>query len=121
MQYFLMWTPAANAVSAQPPTPGLMADLGAYMAEVGEATVMAGGLLPLAQGARVDVTGPDVVVTDGPFAEAKEVVAGFSIIESDSKAQVVEWARRFAQIHADHGWEGVCEVRPMMVSGPPDA
>ena len=66
------------------------------------------------------MTSPEVVVTDGPFAEAKEVVAGFSIVEADSKAQAVEWARRFSQIHADHGWEGVCEVRPMIGAGPPD-
>lgn len=118
MQYFMLWTPAANEACSTPPTPELMADLGAYFQEVGASTVMAGGLMPLSLGARVAVAAGDVVVVDGPFAEAKEVVAGFSVVEADSKEQAVGWARRFAQIHADHGWEGVCEVRPLMPAAP---
>ena len=117
----MLWTPAPNAASSAPPTPELMADLGAYIHEVGAATVMAGGLLPLSEGARVDISGPDAVVTDGPFTEAKELVAGFSIVEASSKDEAVGWARRFVQIHADHGWEGTCEVRPLMPAAPTPA
>ena len=118
MQYVMLWTPAP-AHASQPPPPELMADRGAYFAEVGPATVMAGGLMPISQGARVVSEGGAVVVTDGPFAEAKEVVAGFSIVEADSKEQAVGWARRFVQIHAAHGWAGTTEVRPLMPAGPP--
>lgn len=119
MQYFMLWTPAANEASSHPPTPAFMADLGAYMGEADAATVMAGGLLPVSEGARVGTSGADVVVTDGPFAEAKEVVAGFSIVEAATKDEAVGWARRFVQIHADHRWEGTCEIRPLMPAGPP--
>ena len=118
MPYLFMWTPTPNGVSSKPPTPELMADLGAYFHDVGAATVIAGGLRPLAEGARVAVDAGEVVVTDGPFTEAKEVIAGFSIVDVDSKEEAVQWAQRFVQIHVNHGWEGTCEVRPMHVSPP---
>ena len=119
MQYLMLWTPAANEASSRPPTPALMADLGAYMHDLSASTVIAGGLLPLSQGARIEAVGTDAVVTDGPFAEAKELVAGFSIVEAASTDEAVGWARRFVQIHADHGWDGTCEVRPLMPDEPP--
>ena len=98
-----------------------MEAMGRLMTDAAESGVLleTAGLLPTTAGARVVFSGGVPTVTDGPFAEAKEVVAGFSIVEAASKEQAVGWARRFAQIHADHGWEGTCEVRPLMLAGPP--
>ena len=64
------------------------------------------GLHPLSKGARVSYRGGKPLVTDGPFAEAKEVLGGYWIIKADSKEQAVEWARR---IPADDG--DIVEVR----------
>ncbi len=64
------------------------------------------GLHPLSKGARVSYRGGKPLVTDGPFAEAKEVVGGYWIIKAGSKEQALEWARR---IPADEG--DIVEVR----------
>lgn len=52
------------------------------------------GLKPSAEGARVNFDGDKPVVTDGPFAEAKELIAGFWLIQARSMEEAVEWARR---------------------------
>ena len=80
-----------------------------------------GGLKPSAGGARVAISKGKLVVTDGPFAEAKEVIGGFAVFEYATKAEAVEQARRFMDLHIKHwpGWEGVCEVRAMEVFSPP--
>ena len=61
-----------------------------------------------------------MTTTDGPYAEAKEVVGGYSIIEARSREEAVEGARRVIEIHRDYwpGWEGSVEVRPIF--GPED-
>ena len=64
------------------------------------------GLHPLSKGARVSYKGGKPVVTDGPFAEVKEVIGGYWIIKADSKEQALEWARR---IPAEDG--DIVEVR----------
>lgn len=74
------------------------ADMQAYNEEMLKAGVFVDGqgLHPSAKGARVSYEDGDWVVTDGPFAEAKELIAGFAILEVDSLAEAVEHARRFA-------------------------
>lgn len=52
------------------------------------------GLHPSARGARVKFSGGKVTVTDGPFPETKELIAGFWIIEVESKEEAIEWAKR---------------------------
>jgi hypothetical protein len=56
-----------------------------------------------------------VAVTDGPFAEAKEVVGGFAIFELKSKEEALESAKFFMELHQKHwpGWVGEMEVRQM--------
>ncbi len=72
-----------------------------------------GGLMPLAIGAQVRITGGKLSVVDGPFVEAKEVIGGYAIFELRDKDEAVAMAREFMQLHKDHmpGWEGTCEVR----------
>ena len=65
------------------------------------------GCLPTAKGARVRRAGGKVTVTDGPFTEAKEVVAGFALLEAPSKEAAIEMTRRFLDIAGD----GECELR----------
>ena len=62
-----------------------------------------------------------ISVTDGPFTEAKEVVGGYAIFDVDTKEEVMEWTRRFMELHKKHwpDWEGETEVRQMAIMGPP--
>ena len=74
-----------------------------------------GGLVPLEQGARVNLRNGELVVQDGPFAEAKEVIGGYAIFELQNAEEALALAVEFMQLHKDHmpGWEGTCEVRAL--------
>ncbi|MFC7545131.1 YciI family protein [Plantactinospora sp. GCM10030261] len=78
-----------------------------------------GGLAPSAAGARVRVAGGELTTTDGPFAEAKEMLS-YAIYQVRSREEAVEWASRFMRLHRDMwpGWEGDVEV--LRVMGPED-
>lgn len=65
------------------------------------------GCLPSARGARVRRAGDKVTVTDGPFAESKELIAGFAILQANSKEEAIELARQFLDVAG----EGECEIR----------
>jgi hypothetical protein len=82
------------------------------------AMVLSGGLAPLAASARVRVSQGKLVTTDGPFAETKEVVGGFAIIEYNSRQEAIEGARHFMELHRKFwpGWEGETEVRQLFNS-----
>ena len=67
------------------------------------------GLMPSDTGARVRMRGGKLTVRDGPFAEAKELVAGFAVVDVKSKAEAVELAKRFLTI-AGGGESDVLEV-----------
>jgi hypothetical protein len=81
--------------------------------------VGSGGLRPTAEGARVRLSGGQVTVIDGPFAEAKEIIGGFAQFELKSKEEAVKSAVHFMELHKKHwpGWEGETEVRPMYGPG----
>jgi hypothetical protein len=70
--------------------------MGRYNEELIKAGVLLAGegLTPSAEGARIDYSGEDRDVTDGPFTETKELIAGFWIIQTASKDEALEWARR---------------------------
>lgn len=72
-----------------------------------------GGLDSGSQCTEVRVSGGRVTTVDGPYAEAKEIVGGYSVLEFRSHEEAVEEARRLAELHAEHwpGWEGSVVVR----------
>ena len=74
------------------------------------------GLQPSSKGARVRFSGSRRTVTDGPFAETKELVAGYAILQFTSKAEAIEWTKRFVQVDAPLrlGGESECEIRPFV-------
>jgi hypothetical protein len=84
-----------------------------------------GGLLPSAvDGFRVRQQGRKLNITDGPFAEAKEVIGGFAIFEVASREEAMDLAILFMELHLKHWpeWEGETEVRRMFEGdGCPDA
>ena len=73
------------------------------------------GCLPSALGARVRITGGEFLVTDGPFTESKELVAGFALLEAKSKAHAIELTKEFLQVVG----EGECELRQIYVGPEP--
>jgi hypothetical protein len=79
-----------------------------------------GGLLPTAAGSRVRISAGKITVTDGPFTEAKEVIGGYAIFDVKSKAEAMEWAHRFMELHRKHWpeFEGETEVRQMLENPP---
>ena len=98
------------------PPPKAMIDAMAKIAE--EATksgemIESGGLASTATGARVQLSGGKLTVTDGPFTEAKEVFGGYAIFELKSKKEAVERALAFMELHKQHwpGWQGETEIR----------
>jgi hypothetical protein len=78
------------------PSPDDVAAMGRYNEELRKAGMLLSldGLHPPAEGAVVDFAGGKASVTDGPFAEAKEVVGGYWLIQARSKEEAVEWASR---------------------------
>jgi len=73
-----------------------------------------GGLTPTSRGVRVRYSGGKCTVTDGPFAEAKEVIAGYSLIQVKTLAEAVEWAKRAPfGVGVQSGEEAVVELRPL--------
>lgn len=70
--------------------------MGRYNDELIKAGVLLAGegLTPSAEGARVEYQGDERTITDGPFTETKELIAGFWIIQAASKEEALEWARR---------------------------
>ena len=99
----------------KPPTEQLMADMGKLIEEMTrEGTLVeTAGLKPVAEGVQVRLRkGGRITVTDGPYAEAKEVVGGYAILEAKSKAHAIELTRRFLAVHGDE-WDVSCEVREL--------
>jgi hypothetical protein len=78
------------------PSTELLAEMGKYNEELAKAGVMLAGegLHPSSKGARVRFSGSKRTVVDGPFAESKELVAGFWLIQVKSKEEAIEWLKR---------------------------
>jgi hypothetical protein len=83
-----------------PPSPELMAKMGTLIDEMTKAGVLqaTGGLSGTKHGARIRFQGGKATVTDGPFAESKELVAGYAILELPSKDAAIDWAVRFGEV-----------------------
>ena len=118
---FLMLIKIANNTDYEAgklPPPELEAAMGKLMGEWSKAGAMvsAAGLKPTSQGARLRLNAGKVDVIDGPFAETKEVIGGFFILEARDKAAVVEMTRRFIDVHQQilgKDFQLECEVRQL--------
>ena len=92
-----------------PPTTEEMAKMGKLIEEMTNAGVLLAteGCLPSAKGARLRRSGGKLTVTDGPFTESKELIAGFALLNAKSKEEAIELTKRFLEVAG----EGECEVR----------
>lgn len=100
MRYMLMFKPDKDPEPGISPCKQHLPEMAKLMGELKQSGILVAteGLLPSETGARIRSSGGEVRVLDGPFAEAKEVVAGFAIVNVNSKPQAVELAKRFLEI-----------------------
>lgn len=96
------------------PTAPLMAEMARFHEELAHAGVLldGSGLKPTSQGWRVRYTGNGRTVTDGPFTETKELIAGYTLIQVRSRDEALEWTRRFPNPRGE-GLEAEIEVRQL--------
>jgi hypothetical protein len=113
MRFMILRKADESTEAGELPSTELITAMGNYNQELLDAGVMRAGegLKPSAEGARVKFSGGRPTVTDGPFAEAKELVAGFTIIEVGSREEALEWVERWPSI--DGGGEVELELRPL--------
>lgn len=113
-RYLVGFMADADSEADVQPSPELLAEMGALMEELAARGMLLSGegLRPSAEGARITFAGGTRTVTDGPFAETKELIAGYAIIQVASQEEAVEWARRAIAIDARgrHG-ESTIELR----------
>lgn len=108
-----------SACETNPPPELMEAMFAVTQREVAAGRMLAdGGLAPPALGKALRTKGGKTVALDGPFAETKEVVVGFSIIEAADLDEAVARAREYVDLNARYNpqWDGVWEVRPIIGS-----
>jgi hypothetical protein len=95
-----------------PPSPELLEAMGKLMEQSMKAGKVVGGegLKPTAKGARIRYSGSNRTVIDGPFTEAKELVAGFALLNVDSKADAIELGKQFVRVDGPHRLNKVSEL-----------
>jgi len=103
MRFLILRKADADTEAAQMPRQALVDAMGAYMGQMAEAGVLLAGegLKPSSRGARVVFRRGHPTVTDGPFTEAKELIAGYTLIDVPSKAEAIAWLRRWPVEDAD--------------------
>ncbi len=103
MRFMMLYKPDRESEVGPPPSGESLAAMNKYIEERMQAGELLSteGLLPSSRGARVRLSGGTITVIDGPFAEAKELVGGFAIVEAGSKADAIEMAKRFLRFAGD--------------------
>jgi hypothetical protein len=96
MRFMIIVKATKDSEAGVMPDEKLLAAMGKFNEELAKAGVMLAGdgLHPSSRGARVRFSGPKRSVTDGPFAETKELIAGFWIWQVKSKEEAIEWVKR---------------------------
>jgi hypothetical protein len=96
MRFIVMVKATKDSEAGVMPTEQMLTEMGNYNEELVKAGIMLAGegLQPSSKGARVKFAGDKRIVTDGPFAETKELVAGFWIWQVRSKEEAIEWVKR---------------------------
>ena len=96
MRFMILVKADKNSEAGTLPDEKLLAEMGAFNEELGKAGVLLAGegLQPSSKGARVRFSGSKRTVIDGPFAEVKELIAGFWLIQVNSKEEAIEWIKR---------------------------
>jgi hypothetical protein len=96
MRFMVIVKASKDSEAGVMPSTELLTEMGRYNEELAKSGVLLAGegLQPSSKGARVKFSGSKRIVTDGPFAETKELIAGFWLIQVKSKAEAIEWVKR---------------------------
>jgi hypothetical protein len=118
MKFMTLVKTSSTSKAKTGPTPALYEGIMKLGMEAGAAGVLVqqGGLHDIDKGATVTLKDNELKIIDGPFSESKEWVGGYAVYDVRTKAEAVEWARRFMDLHKQFwpGWEGEVEVRQIM-------
>jgi hypothetical protein len=116
MRFMVIVKASKDSEAGKLPSQELLAAMGKYNEELVKAGIMLSGegLQPSSKGARVRFAGNRRIVTDGPFAETKELVAGFWIWKVKSKEEAIEWVKRCP--NPMPGTEAEIEIRQVFES-----
>ncbi|HEX4514333.1 MAG TPA: YciI family protein [Polyangiaceae bacterium] len=113
---FLSFIRSSESQRGGAPPPALMEAMGTFIEKSKREGVLVdtGGLLPSKEGVRIRVAGGKLSVTDGPFAETKEVIGGWAILQG-TREEVMRAATEFMELHVKYwpGFECESELRPM--------
>jgi hypothetical protein len=113
MRFMMIYKPAntKDMEAGVPPTEENIAEMAKFIGEMAKSGILLAtdGLQGSSKGARVRLSAGKVTVTDGPFAETKELIGGFAIVQLNSKAEAIELSRRFLKLAGD----GETEIRQM--------
>jgi hypothetical protein len=114
MRFIVMGMATKESEAAPPAKPEEFAAMQQYNEELAKAGILlaAEGLAPTSKGARVKFSGDERTVIDGPFAETKELVAGFTIIQVKSLEEAIEWVKRAPNVSPNG--EAEVEIRKLM-------
>jgi len=113
MRFMILRKADANTEAGVMPSTELLEAMGKYMEEMGKAGVLLGGegLKPSSQSTRVRFSKGKASVMDGPFAETKELVAGYCLIQVKSREEAMEWVKRWPAVGSEANVE--LEIRPL--------
>lgn len=108
MRYFMSIIPPAD-LKPEDISQGLMDAMGPWMEKSLEAgtLISTGGLKPASEGRRLMGETGKIAITDGPFAEAKEVIGGYAVLEAPDLQSATALASEFMQMHIDNGIPGL--------------
>ncbi len=114
MRFMIIVKATKESEAGVMPEEGLLATMQKYHEELSKAGVLvdASGLKATSKGWRIRYSGDKRTFVDGPFAETKELVAGYTIIRVQSRQEAIDWTRRFPNPAVD-GIEGEIEVRQL--------
>jgi hypothetical protein len=116
MRFMMIVKASKDSEAGVLPSEKLLAAMAKYNEEMVKAGVMldGSGLQPSSKGARVKFSGGKPRVIDGPFTEAKELIAGYWLIQAKSKDEAIEWAKRVPfGVDVNPGGEGEIEIRQL--------
>jgi hypothetical protein len=112
MRFMIIVKASKDSEAGKMPPQELFDEMASYHEELAKAGVLldGSGLQPSSKGWRITWSGGKKTVTDGPFAETKELVAGYTLIQTKTREEAIEWARRFPNPGVE---DGEIEVRQL--------
>jgi hypothetical protein len=114
MRFMIIVKATQDSEAGVMPEDKLIAEMGKYHEELAKAGMLldGSGLHPSSKGWRIKYSGGQRSFVDGPFAESKELIAGYTLIQAKSREEAIEWTQRFPN-PAHYGKDGEIEVRQL--------